>query len=206
MWAAGVRALVLLLWPLLALLCGEGQKQEGATMTARKKPAVAETPAAILKRETARAKREHWELTLLQQIRALHLPEPERDVYWHPTRRYHSEYVYTDPRDMLIIEVDGGTNVGRRNRTQQARDAQEDALAALAGVTIKRQPRGGGHASTEGYERDRVRDAEALALGYVVLRVTPGMIERGEAVAYIERVLHTIWQRSKPTPRRKGAA
>jgi very-short-patch-repair endonuclease len=161
-------------------------------MATRKK--ASETPAQALKRAQQQEERERWERWLLRDIRAAHLPEPERNYRWHETREYRSEFVYPDPREMLIIEVDGGLNVGRRNRKQQARDAQEEALAALAGVTIKRPPRGGGHASPDGYERDRVRDAEALCLGYRVLRVTPGMVERGEAVAYIERVLRMIWQ------------
>ena len=161
-------------------------------MATRKK--ASETPAQALKRARQQEERERWERWLLRDIRAAHLPEPERNYRWHETREYRSEFVYPDPREMLIIEVDGGLNVGRRNRKQQARDAQEEALAQLAGVTIKRPPRGGGHASPDGYEHDRVRDAEALCLGYRVLRVTPGMVERGEAVAYIERVLRMIWQ------------
>lgn len=61
----------------------------------------------------------------------------------------------------------------------------------------------GGHTTGKGYEHDRIRDAEALCLGWTVLRVTPGMVERGEAVDYIERVLHAIWQRNKPNIRNK---
>ena len=139
--------------------------------------------------------REQGELTLLLHMRARHLPAPQLDYPWHPTRNYRSEFVWPDPRTMLIVEVDGGINVGRRNRRQQARDAQEDALAALAGITIKRQPRGGGHASPDGYESDRIRDAEALCLGYTVLRVTPKMVECGVAADYIERIVHALWKR-----------
>lgn len=165
------------------------------TVRPRKRKAE-ETPSQRMKRETREARDSHLEAALLLQMRACRLPEPDRDIHWHATRDYHSEFGYTDARTKLLIEVDGGLNVGRRNRKQQERDAQEEALAQLAGVEMKRPPRGGGHASPDGYERDRIRDAEALSLGWTVLRVTAGMIERGEAVTYIERVLHAIWQRN----------
>jgi len=73
-------------------------------------------------------------------------------------------------RELLIVEVDGGVYL-----------------------------RYGHHNSGKGYEYDRVRDAEALCLGFTVLRVTPGMVKDGTAIDYVERVLHTIWARNKRT-------
>lgn len=124
-----------------------------------------ETPAEILRRAQVAAARTRWEEHLLRDIRAAHLPEPHTQFRWHPTRDYRADFAYADGRTMLLIEVDGGIWLSK-----------------------------GGHTTGAGYERDRVRDAEALCLGYRVLRVTPGMVERGEAVAYIERVLRMIWQ------------
>lgn len=46
----------------------------------------------------------------------------------------------------------------------------------------------GGHTTGTGYERDRIRDAEAKLLGYNVLRVTTGMVEDGIAINYIEKL------------------
>lgn len=168
-------------------------------MAGRKK--AIETPAQRLKRETQQAVREHWELWLLRDIRARRLPEPLRQYQWHPTRDYRADVAWV--AEQLMVEVDGGLNVGRRNRKQQARDAQLDALAAVAGTEPPKRQRAGGHNSPDGYEHDRIRDAEALCLGWTVLRVTPGMVERGAAVDYIERVLHAIWQQNK---RNKAAA
>ena len=73
-------------------------------------------------------------------------------------------------RERLIVEVDGGVYL-----------------------------RHGHHNSGKGYEYDRVRDAEALCLGFTVLRVTPGMVKDGTAIDYVERVLHAIWARNKRT-------
>jgi len=44
--------------------------------------------------------------------------------------------------------------------------------------------------SGAGHERDCIRDAEAFLLGWMVLRVTPGMIESGVAIGYIERLFY----------------
>lgn len=84
--------------------------------TASSSPAASSpSPAAIVRRETAKAKREHWELALLAQIRALHLPEPTRQYAFHPTRRYRADFAYVPEK--LLIEVQGGVWVsGRHNR------------------------------------------------------------------------------------------
>ena len=71
-------------------------------------------------------------------------------------------------REFLIIEVDGGIHIPF-----------------------------GHHNFGAGYEYDRVRDAEALCLGFTVLRVTPGMVKDGTAIDYVERVLHAIRARGK---------
>ena len=70
-------------------------------------------------------------------------------------------------RERLIIEVDGGTYIPY-----------------------------GHHNFGDGYEYDRIRDAEALTLGYTILRVTTKMVESGTAADYVERVLHAVWARN----------
>ena len=47
-----------------------------------------------------------------------------------------------------------------------------------------------GHQTGVGYERDRIRDAEAFLQGWIVLRVTPGMIDSGVAIHYIEKLFY----------------
>ena len=63
------------------------------------------------------------------------------------------------PDKMLAIEVDGGSWVGGR------------------------------HTSGAGFEADCIKLSTAAALGWRVLRVTPRMIERGQALELIERAL-----------------
>ena len=64
------------------------------------------------------------------------------------------------PNDNLLVEVDGGQWV-----------------------------QGTGHNSGTGKERDCEKDAEAVILGYRVLRFTTNMVEDGRALRYIERAL-----------------
>ena len=59
----------------------------------------------------------------------------------------------------LIVEVDGGAYVHGR------------------------------HTTGAGYEKDRERDAEAMMLGYRVLRVTPKQVTSGIALKWIEALL-----------------
>ena len=130
--------------------------------------ATASSPAQELKRLQQQAARDQYELHLLRDILAMHLPEPTRQYLWHPSINYRADLCW--PRERLIVEVDGGVYL-----------------------------RHGHHNSGKGYEYDRIRDAEALTLGFVVLRVTPGMVKDGSAVDYVDRVLHTIWARNKRT-------
>ena len=50
-----------------------------------------------------------------------------------------------------------------------------------------------GHTSGAGYEKDRIRDAEALLLGFITLRLTGNMIKSGVGIVYLER----IWRAMK---------
>ena len=49
----------------------------------------------------------------------------------------------------------------------------------------------GGHQTPSGIERDREKDAEAMILGWQVLRVTPKQLASGIAYQWIEELTHT---------------
>ena len=48
---------------------------------------------------------------------------------------------------------------------------------------------GGRHTRGAGFERDIEKYAEALCLGWRVLRVTPEMVRDGRALGYLERIV-----------------
>ena len=47
----------------------------------------------------------------------------------------------------------------------------------------------GRHQRQDGFQKDCIKYAEAMAMGYKVLRVTPKMVSDGTALMYIENVL-----------------
>lgn len=64
------------------------------------------TPAAILAREVVRAKRERWEEEFALQVRGSRvLPQPERQVRFHPTRGWRLDFGWPELR--LAVEVEG---------------------------------------------------------------------------------------------------
>jgi len=71
------------------------------------------TPAEVLEKERARARRESLELSLLRPIRAHRLPEPLRQVRFATPRRWAFDFAW--PEFMLACEVDGGTWSGGRH-------------------------------------------------------------------------------------------
>ncbi len=118
------------------------------------------TPAEVLRRGQAKARRERLELALLQQIRAAKLPEPERQYRFHPERMWRSDFAFLDdPFAPLLVEVDGGTWSGGR------------------------------HTRGAGYQADCEKANEAVLHGWLLLRVTGAHIKSGAALEWIRRAL-----------------
>lgn len=111
------------------------------------------------------------EETLLFQMHAVGLPEPERNVAFVPGRKFTVDFAWPDLR--IAIEVEGG-------------------IFALKGA--KRCPvcglvEAGAHGRGWGIVRDIEKGNLAVLLGWRLFRVTARMIESGEALALIERAL-----------------
>jgi hypothetical protein len=128
------------------------------------------TPAEILAREQARAKRESLELALLQAIRAHKLPMPEQQFRFHPKRKWRFDFAWptwsaSETRlrntsgEGLAIEVDGGTHTGGR------------------------------HTRGEGHAADAEKRNEAQLMGWRVIVVTSATIKSGAAIEWIKRDL-----------------
>jgi len=50
----------------------------------------------------------------------------------------------------------------------------------------------GGHTRGKAYEGDREKDAEAMLLGWRILRVTPNLIRSGDALRWIRGMLNVL--------------
>lgn len=95
--------------------------------------------------------------TLIFQLRAANLPEPEREWRFHPTRRWRLDLAF--PNRRLAVECEGGVWSGGR------------------------------HTRPSGYLGDLEKYNTLSVLGWRLIRVTPQMIEDGEALALVERAL-----------------
>jgi hypothetical protein len=100
---------------------------------------------------------------------AEHIPY-QREFRFHERRRWKSDFFLPGP-PKILIEVEGG--------------------AWLSG--------GGRHNRGPGFEADCEKYAEALVLGYVVLRVTPRQIDVGLAMYWVQKILKLT--RLCPRPR-----
>ena len=122
------------------------------------------TPAQVLAREVARARRERWEEMFAFQVRtSFVLPKPERQVRFHPTREWRLDFGWPELR--LAVEIEG--LVPRYDR-----DGKE---------------RQGRHQTIGGMTEDLVKYNEAMCLGWRVLRVSQAHVKSGAAIAWAER-------------------
>ena len=98
--------------------------------------------------------------TLVFQLMASKLPAPEREYRFSPPRRWRFDLAWPDR--LLAAEVEGGLHIFG----------------------------GGRHQRASGFEADCFKYAEAALMGWMVIRVTDGMIKRGEALELICRALN----------------
>lgn len=78
------------------------------------------------------------ERRLLFHIRAVGLPEPERELRFHPTRRWRFDFAWPDRK--IAVEVDGGTWTGGRHTRPGGfeKDAEKINAATLLGWRVIR--------------------------------------------------------------------
>lgn len=97
------------------------------------------TPAEVLKREQAKAKREALEMAMLQQIRAVGLDHMlHREFEFHPKRKWRFDFAFQVER--VAIEVDGGVHTGGRHTRGDGfeADAEKMSTAAVYGWRVLR--------------------------------------------------------------------
>ena len=100
-----------------------------------------------------------WESTLLLHLRAAGIPAPEREFLGVPGRKFRFDFAW--PQIKVAAEVEGGIFLGRHGR----------------------------HTSPAGYSRDCEKYSLAAIHGWCVIRVTPGQVRDGSALALIRQAL-----------------
>lgn len=90
------------------------------------------TPAETWAREVAQARRRALEDRLALQIKAHGLPIPDRELAFHPTRRWRFDFAW--PEFMVAVEVDGGVWTGGRHTRGKGFEADAEKLNAAAAL------------------------------------------------------------------------
>lgn len=90
--------------------------------------------------DTSRAKllSEKYTLSLLFQLRAVDLPEPEQETRFHPVRRWRFDLAY--PAQKVAVEIEGGSwQNGRHTRGKgYETDCEKYSEAAVLGWKVIR--------------------------------------------------------------------
>lgn len=82
-----------------------------------------------------------------------------REYKFHPTRRFRADF-FCPGETKVLVEVEGGTFMPKSR-----------------------------HTMGKGFSEDCFKYAEALCLGFVVLRVTPSQIDDGLALGWLKKLL-----------------
>jgi very-short-patch-repair endonuclease len=99
------------------------------------------------------------ELLLAAQLDRKEFPKFEREVKFHPERKWKFDIAFTDEHIKLAVEIEGG--IWTKSR----------------------------HTTGKGFTNDIEKYAEAAILGWTVLRVTTDMVNDGRALELIRRYL-----------------
>jgi hypothetical protein len=124
-----------------------------------------------------------WEQALLTQILDLGLPKPIQEVRFHDKRRWRFDFAW--PGRKVALEVEGGI-YGQVVSCHKCGTQVLEKTSSGAMIKIRR---GGRHNTGKGFENDCFKYAEALILGWKVLRVTSSQIQDGSAIAWVETLL-----------------
>jgi very-short-patch-repair endonuclease len=103
---------------------------------------------------------------LVTQLATLGLPGVQREFLLHPDRKF--RYDVALPNARIVIDIDGGAWLHTKGKTNH------------------------GHGQGRGFERDRLKDALAVVLGFTVLRFTPDQVKAGIAAPIVRQVVARI--------------
>lgn len=120
---------------------------------------------------------------LVWLIEASGLPAPVRELRFAPPRRWRFDLAWPD--HMIALEVDGGT-YGRSVRCHNCKQIVKRRTKAGKLISVRE---GGRHNTGQGHEKDAEKTNAAALLGWRVLRVIPGWVEDGRALALVEEAL-----------------
>lgn len=105
----------------------------------------------------------NWSNVLREQIHLSNLPEPQLEYRFHANRQWRFDFCWKE--HLVACEVEGG--IWMQTETGRSK----------------------GHAHPKRFESDCEKYNEAALYGWLVIRVTPGMVRDGRAIDWLERAL-----------------
>jgi hypothetical protein len=99
---------------------------------------------------------------LISDLHYLGVPAPEREVMFHPTRRWRFDAAWPAPAWRVAIEIEGLVYSNQGDNQLRGR-----------------------HVSVTGFQADLAKYGEAFAAGWSVLRVTSSQARNGMAATWI---------------------
>lgn len=132
-----------------------------------------ESSAALLKRLRAGARREHWEQTLLFQMKASGIPAPTVQHVFYQFRKWAFDFAW--PAVMVAVEVEGGTGSVKCGACG-GRTCQKCRWTGIVR---------GRHVSKAGFQEDAEKYNTAALMGWTVYRFTSAQVKSGDAVRFI---------------------
>lgn len=114
---------------------------------------------------------------LLSQMQEAGLPAFEREVMFHPSRRWRLDFA--NRHYMIAIEIDGGAWAMR------CKKCHGSGCSTCRGTGQQM----GRHSFGDGFNDDRVKWNEIALHGWLLLHVTADLIQKREALIFVERAL-----------------
>lgn len=121
-------------------------------------------------------------IELPEQLKAVGLPQPEREYRFHPERKWRFDYAF--PALRLAVEVEGGFFARKGSKKCPA-----------CGLLPP-----GRHSTGAGQRADLEKYNAATVLGWRLIRVMPDQLKSGEALTTIEAAIHALTTAIPPTP------
>jgi hypothetical protein len=151
----------------------------------------------VRRRFRARATKQSAGLSLGLQIRgvlppaiaAMHVTE----YRFHPVRLWRFDHAFPPLR--VALEIEGGLFKGHRSKQALVQMAHLGQRMTPADVALVQAVAGGRHSQAATMELDIIKYAEASAAGWLVIRVTPEMVEDGRAITWLERTIQSRSER-----------
>lgn len=122
-------------------------------------------PAACVKPRGKRGNGRDWKVELVQKIEEAGLPQPETEYVFHAERKWRFDFSWKKYGRLVACEFEGG--IWMQTETGRSK----------------------GHAHPNRFLSDCEKYNEAAIYGWLVIRVTPEMVEDGRAIDWLQRAL-----------------